>query len=221
MSLQLDNNVVTSEASITDYALGNLSPAKHFVMACQSEISETVADEISFREEIATSFLDQTEGKPLSPEFLGAVLANLPKGESDDEAQAIGQGMAPKTLRSVLGHGLQDMKWRSMVPGVAVHDVLGNRRYEDGERLYLLKAKGGMKMPEHSHKGEEWSLILTGSYSIGDKTYRRGDLHIEDDTVTHAPHIDEGEDCICLVMTEGPLVMKSWIPKIVQKVVGI
>ena len=98
---------------------------------------------------------------------------------------------------------------------------LGNRRYEDGERLYLLKAKGGMKMPEHSHKGEEWSLILTGSYSIGDKTYRRGDLHIEDDTVTHAPHIDEGEDCICLVMTEGPLVMKSWIPKIVQKVVGI
>ncbi|CAM3676444.1 ChrR family anti-sigma-E factor [Litorimonas haliclonae] len=221
MSLQLDNNVVTSEAYITDYALGNLSPAKHIIMACQSEISEEVAKEVSFQEEIATSFLKQTDAKPLSPEFLEGVVANLPKGESGDEAQTIGQGLAPKTLRSVLGHGLQEMKWRSMVPGVAVHDVLGNRRYEDGERLYLLKAKGGMKMPEHSHKGEEWSLILTGSYSIGDKTYRRGDLHIEDDTVTHAPHIDEGDDCICLVMTEGPLVMKSWIPKIVQKVVGI
>jgi putative transcriptional regulator len=221
MSLHLENDVVTSEASITDYALGNLSPAKHIIMACQSEISEKVADAISFQEEIASSFLDETESVSLSPHFLGGVLEKLPQKETDEDARPFGQGLAPKTLRSVLGHGLQDMKWRSMVPGVAVHDVLGNRRYEEGERLYLLKAKGGMKMPEHSHKGDEWSLILTGSYTIGDKTYRRGDLHIEDDTVTHAPHIDEGEDCICLVMTEGPLVMKSWIPKVVQKIVGI
>lgn len=221
MSLQIENEVVTSEASITDYALGNLSPAKHIIMACQSEISEKVAEEVSFQEEIASSFLDKTEPMSLSPNFLGEVLEKLPHSESDERSQTLPQGLAPKTLRSVLGHGLQDMKWRSMVPGVAVHDVLGNRRYEEGERLYLLKAKGGMKMPQHSHKGEEWSLILTGSYSIGETTYRRGDLHIEDDTVTHAPHIDEGEDCICLVMTEGPLVMKSLIPKIVQKVVGI
>ena len=221
MGLQMENNVVTSEDSITDYALGNLSPAKHIIMACQSEISEKVAEEVAFQEGIATSFMDEAKPKSLSPNFIGEVLAKLPKDVSEADSETVFQGMAPKTLRSVLGHGLKDMKWRSMVPGVAVHDVLGNRRYEDGERLYLLKAKGGMKMPEHSHKGEEWSLILTGSYSIGDKTYRRGDLHIEDDTVTHAPHIDEGDDCICLVMTEGPLVMKSWIPKIVQKVVGI
>lgn len=221
MSLHFENDVVSSEACITDYALGNLSPAKHIIIACQSEISEKVAEEVSFQEELATSFLDETQPVCLSPHFLGAVLEKLPQGERDEDARPFGQGLAPKTLRSVLGHGLQDMKWRSMVPGVAVHDVLGNRRYEEGERLYLLKAKGGMKMPEHSHRGDEWSLILTGSYTIGNKTYRRGDLHIEDDTVTHAPHIDEGEDCICLVMTEGPLLMKSWIPKVVQKIVGI
>ncbi len=221
MSLLSKNNVVTSETSIMDYALGNLSPAKHFIMACQSEISDTVAEEISFQEEIATSFLGETQSVSLSPDFLEEVLAKLPEGDSDEETQAFGRGLAPKTLRSVLGHGLKDLKWRSMVPGVAVHDVLGNRRYEEGERLYLLKAKGGMKMPDHSHKGEEWSLILTGSYRVGETTYRRGDLHIEDDTVTHAPHIDKGEDCICLVMTQGPLLMKSWIPKIVQRIVGI
>lgn len=221
MSLQQNKNVVTSDASITDYALGNLSPARHIVMACQSEISKTVADEIAFQEEIATTLMDETKSVSLSPLFLGEVLANLPKSDGEDDAQTSRQGLAPKTLRTVLGHGLRDMKWRSLVPGVAVHDVLGNRRYEEGERLYLLKAKGGMKMPEHTHNGEEWSLILTGSYHVGETTYRRGDLHIEDETETHAPHIDEGEDCICLVMTEGPLVMKSWIPKLVQKVVGI
>ena len=76
-------------------------------------------------------------------------------------------------------------------------------------------------MPDHSHTGEEWTLILTGSYTVGEKRFTRGDLHIEDETETHAPHIDEGEDCICLVMTQGPLKMQGWLPKVVQKVVGI
>jgi len=130
-------------------------------------------------------------------------------------------GLAPRTLRNILGHGLKDMKWKSLVPGVAVHDVLGNRRYEESDRIYLLKAKGGMQMPLHGHKGEEWSLVLTGSYTVGDQTYERGDLHIEDESEIHAPHINEGEDCICLIMTEGPLVMQGFLPKVVQKVVGI
>jgi len=221
MSLQADKATVMSEDLITDYALGNLSPAKHIVMACQSEISEKVGEEVSFQEEIASTLMTETDSVSLSPHFLGEVLSNLPHRDSEEEALSSGQGLAPQTLRSALGHGLRDIKWGSLVPGVAVHDVLGNRRYEQGDRLYLLKAKGGMKMPDHSHNGEEWSLILTGSYSVGDKTYARGDLHIEDETVTHAPHINEGEDCICLVMTQGPLVMKSWIPKIVQRIVGI
>lgn len=221
MSLQALKDTVTSEDIITDYALGNLSPAKHIVMACQSEISEKVGEEVSFQEEIASTLMTETESVSLSPLFLGEVLSNLPSRDGEDVTLVSYQGLAPKTLRSALGHGLKDVKWGSLVPGVAVHDVLGNRRYQQGDRLYLLKAKGGMQMPEHSHNGEEWSLILTGSYSVGDKTYTRGDLHIEDETVTHAPHITEGEECICLVMTQGPLVMKSWLPKIVQKIVGI
>jgi putative transcriptional regulator len=120
-----------------------------------------------------------------------------------------------------LGHGLKELKWKSLVPGVAVHDILGDRKTKDGDRLYLLRAKGGMRMPDHGHNGEEWTLILTGSYRIGDKRFSRGDLHIEDDTEIHAPHIDEGEDCICLVMTQGPLKMQGWLPKVVQRVVGI
>jgi putative transcriptional regulator len=221
MSSQTFNDTITSQDLITEYALGNLSPAKHIVMACQSEISEKVGEEVSFQEEIASSLMTETHSVSLSPHFLTEVLSNLPPRDDAQKELNLEQGFAPKTLRSAMGHGLKDIKWGSLVPGVAVHDILGNRHYEQGDRLYLLKAKGGMKMPEHSHNGEEWSLILTGSYSVGDKIYRRGDLHIEDESVTHAPHITEGEDCICLVMTQGPLVMKSWIPKIVQKIVGI
>lgn len=222
MTLNSSQDVVLNEDAITDYALGTLSPAKHVMLACQSEISEAVAERVAFQENIAGSMIEDGTSETLSPLFMGNVLANLPSQEGSHAASADEQeGLAPKSLRHMLGHGLKDMKWKSLIPGIAVHDVMGNRKTVDGDRLYLLKAKGGMRMPDHSHTGEEWTLLLTGSYTVGDKRFTRGDMHIEGEDELHAPHIDEGEDCICLVMTQGPLKMQGWLPKVVQKVVGI
>jgi len=222
MSLAVKKDVVSCDEVLLDYAAGNLSPAKHMMIACQREIAPDVSERISFQEDVASCLMTDVKTEALSSDFLQDTLAKLPKrfdGKNDN--LPISNGLAPKTLRSALGHGLRDLKWKSLIPGVAVHDVMGNRRYDNGDRLYLLRAKGGIQMPEHSHRGEEWSLILSGSYAVGEKVYSRGDIHIEDETETHAPYIHEGEDCICLIMTQGPLVMKSLIPKFVQKIVGI
>jgi putative transcriptional regulator len=221
MTFTPSQDVVLDEDAITDYALGTLSPAKHVMLACQSEISEDVAERVAFQEEIAASLIENGDGEALSPLFMGNALAALPPQEGASASANKQDGLAPKSLRHMLGHGLKDMKWKSLVPGVAVHDILGNRKTVNGDRLYLLKAKGGMRMPDHGHNGEEWTLILTGSYTVGEKRFTRGDMHIEGEDEIHAPHIDEGEDCICLVMTQGPLKMQGWLPKVVQKVVGI
>jgi putative transcriptional regulator len=206
---------------LAEYVSGDLSPAKHIMVACKREVSPDTAQDISFQENLAAATLEDISPVSLSMGFLDDVLASLPMRLESWNDNIRASGIAPKSLRKLLGHGIQDIKWKSLIPGVSVHDVLGDRHYHNGERLYLLRTKGGMKMPDHSHKGEEWSLLLSGSYTVDDKTYKRGDLHIEDETETHAPHIAEGEDCICLVMTEGPLVMKHFIPKLVQKVVGV
>jgi len=211
---------------IWEYVAGHLSPAKHAIMSCAIELNESLAESAALQTAMASIFLDEVHAEPLSKLFIGEALEKIPFNPSkfpandtvrieDNIAQTPTQTFIDKTV-------LDAVQWKSLIPGVAVHDVLGNRKTKDGDRLYLLKAKGGMCMPEHSHTGEEWSLILTGSYEVNGKTYRRGDLHIENETSgVHSPEISEGEDCICLIMTEGPLVMKHWIPKIVQRIVGI
>jgi putative transcriptional regulator len=189
MMLSVDKKTDISDDAITEYATGNLSPAKHAIVACQSEICEEVSSRVAFQEQIAAFMIEQVN--------------------------------TPGTLSHLLGCGLDKIKWKSLIPGVAVHDVLGDRNNKAGDRLYLLKAKGGMQMPNHGHNGEEWTLILKGSYNIGDKVFARGDLHIEDEDEIHSPHINEGEDCICLVMTQGPLKMQSFIPRLLQPLIGI
>jgi putative transcriptional regulator len=225
-ALDLDGSVTANgrDDAITDYAAGNLSPAKHAIMSCVVELNPRAAKKAAFETNVAATLMSEIRPVPLSPLFIGETLAKLPPREPMDVAANVDprDRLAPKPLRDLMGgQGLGDIEWKSLVPGVAVHDVLGNRRTRDGDRLYLLRAKGGVSMPEHSHRGEEWTLILSGSYLANDRVYARGDLHIEDENTEHAPQIAEGEDCICLVMTQGPLKMKSWLPRIVQQVVGI
>ena len=217
--------VTEQEEAITDFAIGNLSPAKHALMACAIEFNTDMAETAAIQTSVAASMLEDIPPVALSPLLIGDTLEkldfNAPEMVAND-ATAYEERLAPKALRDLMaGSGLRDIAWKSLIPGVAVHDVLGNRKTRDGDRLYLLKAKGGMRMPEHSHTGEEWTLILTGAYAVDGKTYRRGDLHIEHEDECHSPEILEGEDCICLVMAQGPLVMKGWLPKMVQRVVGI
>lgn len=216
-----DSDLQDHDHVLTDYAAGNLTPAKHMIVSCQRDMSQAVSDRLAFQEDIAASFLSDIKTETLSDAFIGNVLAALPQADSATKFEVKSEtALAPEPLRELLGNGLRDVKWKTLLPGVAIHDIMGNRKYEH-DRLYLLKIKAGMKMPEHSHTGEEWTLILTGSYRVDEKRFVRGDLHIEDDTTLHSPIIDEGEDCICLVMTQGPLKMKDLIPRMVQPIVGI
>jgi anti-sigma factor ChrR (cupin superfamily) len=88
MTLSVSQDVVMSEDIITEYATGTLSPAKHIIVACQSEIAEAVAERVAFQEEVAASFIEEADGQSLSPLFMGNVLANLPQQESANENAA-------------------------------------------------------------------------------------------------------------------------------------
>ena len=213
------------ETAIINYAAGKLTPARHALIACAIELNPDLAEFAALNTSVAASLLDEVKPVSLSPLFIGKVLETLSFGHPYDVANDHNPKRimnAPPVSKGLVNRDvIKNMSWKSLIPGVAVRDVLGNRKTKNGERLYLLKVKGGMRMPEHTHQGEEWALILSGGYHVDGKTYKRGDLHFENETNSHAPVTCEGEDCICLAMTEAPLVMKGWFPKLVQKVVGI
>jgi len=65
--------------------------------------------------------------------------------------------------------------------------------------------KAGAALPQHTHEGAEYTLLLTGGFSDETGHYRRGDVAIADPSIDHRPVADEGEDCICLAVTDAPL----------------
>ena len=113
---------------------------------------------------------------------------------------------------------MAEIKWKKLGFGVE-RASLSN---DDGEELYLLKARPGLKVPRHTHEGEEWALIMQGGYKVGEESYGPGDLHREDESCTHQPIVDDdGEPCITLVALEGSLKFSNPIMRLLKPVIGI
>lgn len=124
----------------------------------------------------------------------------------------------PEPLRSYLGADADALKWKPLGRG-AYHIRIPTG---DGETsVRLLRIPAGKPVPEHSHGGRELTLVLAGSFSDGTGHFARGDLEEADETLEHQPVAGEGEDCICLAVTDAPLRFKSRLLRMVQPLLGI
>lgn len=85
----------------------------------------------------------------------------------------------------------------------------------------LLKIPAGKPVPEHGHRGRELTLVLAGSFGDSVSVFKRGDVELADDELTHQPIAAPGEDCICLAITEAPLRFTSRMMRFIQPLIGI
>lgn len=81
---------------------------------------------------------------------------------------------------------------------------------EDGEsRAELLRIEPGRGVPEHGHKGREYTLVLTGAFHDGHGRFGPGDLCIADGTLEHRPVAEDHEICYALAVRDGAPAFKG------------
>ncbi|MFB0952499.1 MAG: ChrR family anti-sigma-E factor, partial [Rhodospirillales bacterium] len=126
--------------------------------------------------------------------------------------------MLPQPLLRYLGKDLADLKWQRLGMG-AFQSLIPTQ--EKNVTARLLRIPAGRPVPEHTHRGLELTLILSGEFSDATGTYKRGDLQEADKTLEHQPCAGKDEDCICLAITDAPLRFRSLAARIVQPMLGI
>lgn len=206
---------------ILAYAAGNLSEAKATLVATHASFHPSLRERIGTAEAVGGALMDEAGEASLSDGFFDRLMDRIEDAKQDVETESapVADARMPQPLADYLGTDLDNLKWRFMGPGMKQVKLWTGK---DGEKLWLLKAKGGTEIPEHGHNGHEFTLVLQGSYSVDGVRYGVGDLEIaEDDIDDHRPMINEGEDCICLVVTEAPIRLKSWVARAFQPFIGL
>ncbi len=206
---------------IMSYASGALSEAHALVVASHCDFHPELKAKIHDAENIGGALMESANPSILADDAFDTLWKKIDSGETIEEVINSNDNELnmPRPLADYLGKPFEELDWRTMGPGLSQVRLWTG---PNDERLWLLRAKGGAKIPSHDHNGLEMTLVLTGSYHVGDKQYTPGLLELADNDVeNHQPIIDPGQECICLVVTEAPIKIHSLLGRLAQPFIGL
>ena len=97
---------------------------------------------------------------------------------------------------------LNQIKWKQVYKGFKEFTP----KVSDENELKLIKMDPGASVPLHSHGGQEYILVLSGSFCDEYGKYNKGDMQINDQEIKHTPIACKDEGCICLTITEKEVI---------------
>lgn len=191
-------------STLASFAAGALPQAIAILVAAHAEMCPACRREMSLVGAMAGATLACAPAADIAPDAFARLSAQL-DAPAPSTARAVETPEAdlPVALARLVGGGLDAIPWQEVLPGVEhCRYVLKSPRGETS--LRLLRAAPGSEIPDHTHTGQEATLILRGQLGDGARVYEPGEFCDLDDTTTHNPKAQGQETCVCAIAEEGP-----------------
>lgn len=230
-----------STQQLESFVEGSLSPAVSIMVSahcdmcarCQRAVeieTERLAGSLF---EAASLFDENRESESFYPSQLDSMLANITQmpssrhvdmadetagqkkrvansEQSEPTIELDGRNFSlPRTLKR---YSDKTGNWSSLVGKLWQAPVeLGNQ----GVANFIYMAPGG-SVPEHTHRGTEYTLVLDGEFSDGLNKYDTGDFIFMDGQHTHSPRADQKEGCLVFSIVDQPLHFTSGLARLLN-----
>ena len=193
-----------SDAMLAAFASGTATPGVDLLMRSHLAIAPHCVERLHLMQDVGGALLHDAPAVPLAKDALNRTLTRLDtlEGEQPEDPAPEPLGILPAPLAAVLGRPVDDLYWQFRLPGLHEYVLEG---YSEGEDVSLLRARPGAGMLQHTHHGEEATLILSGEMTDGDTVLRRGDIAEADADHDHRPRITGDEICYCLIVMSGKM----------------
>lgn len=207
------------DVTLLEYSAGSLGAAHALAVSvhlsycrhCQEQLKKlnalggvllSEATPASFEEEGA--FPTEQPGDDEGFEALMARIESAPERQETKQPEQTASAGFHNPLERYLPKTLDELDWQNQTREIAKFD-LDNIIKVDGVRIALQRIKAGAKVPTHTHKGTELTVVLKGSFSDEMGVYSEGDFIARDASDHHSPRAMQNEDCICLTVLDAPM----------------
>lgn len=200
-----------SEDHLVQYAAGTLPLGMNLLVAAHLNYCPACRETVRAAEAVGGALIDDETLVPVGldrpvPDFGRALPAEQPVLPAID---------VPSPLRPYIGPRLADVRWRTFWPGMQTVRIASQ---DDPSDISLLRLRPGTGMPIHTHRGEELTLVLQGSYTDETGRYAVGDVAIGDPKLTHRPVADGGAYCVCFTVVDAPLRFSSPLARLASRI---
>lgn len=192
---------------LLDYAAGAQPEGVALAIASHASLCPACARQIRALEAIGGAMLAAEPPVECGDDALAAVLARLDEAEPALAADWLHatenrRDALPAPLARYVTRGIDQLPWK-----------LVGRLFEEYRlplaakdfKVALFRMAPGTLMPKHSHRGQEYSLVLAGGYQDDEAAYSRGDFAAKGVNDQHQPKVDADEPCLCLVVQDAPI----------------
>ena len=111
----------------------------------------------------------------------------------------------PKVLAKVASKGLV---WKNLAAGISSALL----KLDDQTQCEFLYIKPGARVPLHRHQGNEFTLVLDGSFHDSAGEYQPADFLARNGDHQHQPASEEG--CLCFSVLDSPLKFTSGLARL-------
>jgi len=184
-----------AEEFLLDYAAGTASPTETLLLATHLAYCESCRQAVKAARAVGGTLLDTLEPARLPPNMLNRTLAAIDAGVKDEPPP-------PPPLSTFLSRQMAHKDWKRLPNGFRMRRVPAGKGPQDkgSGRAWLFDAPPGLHLLPHRHVGDEWTVILSGVFHDGERTYRVGDFGHREDGEAHQPSIGMEERCVSLIM---------------------
>jgi putative transcriptional regulator len=213
-------NFHPSFTQLRSFSAGNCEPALALMISAHVDMCpQCHQDCIEFQAELASElFTRQASVAPLDSQFYAmmSVITSLP--ETKITAPEISctsielDGKFFELPRALSRHVKKTGNWSRLVGKLWQAPVdLG----DIGIANFMYMEKGG-RVPEHTHKGTEMTLVVDGQYGDGIAEYDSGDFTIMNNTHNHLPHSQADDGCLVFTLIDQPLHFTAGIARLLN-----
>jgi len=196
---------------LLDYAAGALDEAVALVVAGHVALCPECRARVRALEAVGGALLEAVTPVAVSEDLRARTLAALdaPHGRGTAVAAPRIRDLAlPAPVRERLDRPLDELPWKRVGSFYEEYVLPVGAR---GCRVSLLRIPPGRALPEHDHRGHEYTLVLAGSYADEEGVFRRGDFDAKESGHAHRPVAGDGEPCLCLVVLDAPVRLRGML----------
>ena len=133
--------------------------------------------------------------------------ADEESGDADALSEADSPSVDSKIARALRqffpeAKDYESLDWNRLSPSIKTINLA---KEPNGTKVDLIRIKPGGKVAAHTHGGNEYTIILEGSFSDEDGVYKQGDFIARSGHHSHKPVATKDRPCVCLAITEAPI----------------
>ncbi len=197
-----------SDALLLDFSAGNMEKPLSILVGAHLSLCPDCQRLAQGLDALGGAILENSYKQNQNIEILETIISQRNEYEQISAVKKPNQPIEgihlPEPLLSYCSNNFEFRKWSILAPGIS-YVTLAEEPKQYKFRLY--KILPGTKSLTHTHAGQEITLILNGGFTDNTGHYIRGDFVEMGPRDEHQPKTVLGEDCICVVFTDGPQLL--------------